>query len=652
MIRSRHIACHVAVLLLYSAITAYADTHYVSWSGNSTPPYTSWQTAAWFVESANEVASTGDTIRIDSGDFTVSAPIYLKNRAVVIGRGRDSTRVIGFDGLFTLFRIPPDSATLRDLAIIGNSADNALWAQELAPFPLTTSLTIERCHFSGCRYEYVYMVQGQNLVVRDCSFLGFGVRAIWVDGGGGGYATGTYTIDSCIFFSLSFPSAAIEFREVSGSRTVTNSEFYPTFDFAIHDANGFGSMHIENNLFMSSGGGTLALWCNADSLSLINNSFYRFDRFTDLFADFVHIYRPYVRYCNIVNNIFQTHYDNGAHTQYPVIAFFGSNPPLYPEPMVKIRNNCLWANRPFGLEMLYSGGGGTLEIDSLSGNFIADPMFVAPPPEIPLRWNGTHDLHLQFGSPCIDSGLTALLDVDGSRSDLGAFGGPNGASYSYQDLPPKPPAAFAGAITTSSVIVRWQLNAEADLSHYALYRGTQAGFPKDAEHLIASIAHDWDSLPGNPQTDSLFYTFEDTTVILHSSYYYCVIAVDEKDNASESSVELAFTVTDSENEIAIPLPTTLSLEQNYPNPFNAETKITYFIPEHLGNPVHVVLSIHNILGQEVKLLIDSDRQPGPHAVLWNGTANTGETVASGIYLYSLSVQGTATKIVRKMLLIK
>jgi hypothetical protein len=56
----------------------------------------------------------------------------------------------------------------------------------------------------------------------------------------------------------------------------------------------------------------------------------------------------------------------------------------------------------------------------VNGTIAADPRFVSEAGASPFGW----DLHLQAGSPCIDAGDPALSDPDGSRSDMGAYGGP------------------------------------------------------------------------------------------------------------------------------------------------------------------------------------------------------------------------------------
>ena len=80
-----------------------------------------------------------------------------------------------------------------------------------------------------------------------------------------------------------------------------------------------------------------------------------------------------------------------------------------------------------------------------------------------------------------------------------------------------------------------------------------------------------------------------------------------------------------------PLPEEFTLEQNYPNPFNPETLIRYQLPRES----EVKLSIHNLLGQEIRTLVNGKRDAGFHDVNWNGRDNAGKQVATGLYIYRL-----------------
>ena len=88
---------------------------------------------------------------------------------------------------------------------------------------------------------------------------------------------------------------------------------------------------------------------------------------------------------------------------------------------------------------------------------------------------------------------------------------------------------------------------------------------------------------------------------------------------------------DVKEDLSVALPKQFVLEQNYPNPFNPETSIDY----SLFQSAKVKITIFNILGQRVKTLVDRDLSAGKYTVIWNGSAESGRLVASGVYFYRL-----------------
>jgi hypothetical protein len=85
---------------------------------------------------------------------------------------------------------------------------------------------------------------------------------------------------------------------------------------------------------------------------------------------------------------------------------------------------------------------------------------------------------------------------------------------------------------------------------------------------------------------------------------------------------------------------------NYPNPFNAGTSIRYSLTE--GG--HARLAVYNVLGQAVRTLVDQYQESGVFTVIWDGRDDTGQPVASGLYLSRLEV-GSAV-VTCKMSLLK
>lgn len=112
-------------------------------------------------------------------------------------------------------------------------------------------------------------------------------------------------------------------------------------------------------------------------------------------------------------------------------------------------------------------------------------------------------------------------------------------------------------------------------------------------------------------------------------------------------VELYGDMVLSVNDPADPVaPTQFKLDQNYPNPFNPTTSIHFEIPQNTD----VKLTIFNMLGQEVKTLVNKQMAAGKYDVVWDATNNAGQVVSSGIYFYRIEA-GSFVK-TAKMLLLK
>lgn len=95
------------------------------------------------------------------------------------------------------------------------------------------------------------------------------------------------------------------------------------------------------------------------------------------------------------------------------------------------------------------------------------------------------------------------------------------------------------------------------------------------------------------------------------------------------------------------VPKGVTLTQNFPNPFNPQTTIRYSLAEDAS----VRLSIHNLRGEVVRILVDGSQSSGEHTVGWDGRNEMGETVSSGIYFYSLKL-GDGSSVTKKMVLLK
>ncbi|MBN1996097.1 T9SS type A sorting domain-containing protein, partial [candidate division KSB1 bacterium] len=106
-------------------------------------------------------------------------------------------------------------------------------------------------------------------------------------------------------------------------------------------------------------------------------------------------------------------------------------------------------------------------------------------------------------------------------------------------------------------------------------------------------------------------------------------------------VDENYTKIDRETLAAVP--EHFYLNQNYPNPFNPATVIEYGVPV----AEHVRLSVYNILGQEIKVLVDRRHQPGNYSAVFSVTDGG---LAGGVYLYKL--EAGRFRQTRKLLVLK
>ena len=123
-----------------------------------------------------------------------------------------------------------------------------------------------------------------------------------------------------------------------------------------------------------------------------------------------------------------------------------------------------------------------------------------------------------------------------------------------------------------------------------------------------------------------------------------VLALADLPPIEEEVVETVETAVGTSDQASVPQAFTLA--QNAPNPFNSNTVIRFALPQ----PSQVELTIYNLLGQPVAVLVQGPRAAGTFSVRWDGRDQAGRAVTSGVYLYQLRA-GEYTE-VRKLLLLQ
>ena len=209
---------------------------------------------------------------------------------------------------------------------------------------------------------------------------------------------------------------------------------------------------------------------------------------------------------------------------------------------------------------------------------------------------------------------------------------------------------FQSEVKNNVVILSWVTESELENAYWWILRKEVSkdeynkllnGSLKigDSQNQFETVSQ----IEGRGNTsEKTFYNYEDNTVEMGKIYAYRLVDI------SYSGLTTYHEVIYQE----IIAPMIFALEQNFPNPFNPSTNIKYSTPIE----ANIELRIYNILGQEVKILVDEITRAGFYNVEWDGKDNFNQRVASGIYIYSFiakSVDGKqGFKQVRKMFLIK
>jgi len=168
----------------------------------------------------------------------------------------------------------------------------------------------------------------------------------------------------------------------------------------------------------------------------------------------------------------------------------------------------------------------------------------------------------------------------------------------------------------------------------------------------------WDSVSDVPYYENIsanrFITFDDTVSVRMKTEFsisrnlggVMIWALgQDMINASQPLLEsigkAAKNNSTSINNNSVPTVLLFNLYENYPNPFNPSTTIKFSLKEYSG----VKLTVYDIMGRELKVLVNQSLSPGVHSINFDGS-----NLSSGIYFYVLS--SGSQNICKKMILLK
>jgi parallel beta-helix repeat protein len=570
-------------LTIIHQTSSIATVRYVNKTGTSTPPYTSWQTAADSIQKCISICSFGDTVYVANG-------VYEEQVVMIPG-----------------------------LSLIGAGMDSCVID--------TRSLVQPTDFFAVAVYDSCNL-QNLNIIVSN-EQMGSGIYAGW----------GTMEVNSVRVENAVYGINSFNANSIIKNNILLNVEEGIEIEAFTYNYNPI----IENNIIYSNGKGVKISIGTKPTIR--NNIIFLDDDFAEGIwggsPDTLWVYNNLVvaEYARngISNAIVSTCINNFILGKFWYRGITSSNQniiqnntlingivgitkPSNDNPTIKYNNS--WHN-----DVNYSG------FTPDSTNLSVNPMIVNDD-----TTRGELDFHLQMFSPLIDAGDPSILDKDGSRSDIGLYGGPFGESYKYIDLAPSPPLNLTALVDSNYITLNWNRNTEADTSFYKVYRDTVINFQIDSTKLISS------------QTDTFFVQFVPQNI---EKLVYKVTCVDKQGIESNPSEEKVVVITGIENYPQ--LITDYQLYQNYPNPFNPSTKISYRLKER----GYVKLYVYDIKGELVRVLVNQEQSAGFYQVEFNSSDNqqpTTNNLASGIYIYQILVTGENNTPVfsdiKKMILLK
>ena len=565
------------IFFLLSFIFCKATVRYVSHTGTDTPPYTSWETAADSIMSAINISSFGDTIYVANGVY--EEKVVMIPGLSLIGAGMDSCII----DMVALSPSQPTAITMKDSCL-------------LSGFQL---LFDSATPYSGTG---VYVQDSSKGCVINNNAILYADNGIWV-------TEGNIINNTILKSTFGIIGVVNDFSRQYIAHIDSNyiSFFYKgirALDNTIFEA--------KDNLFKAEDINGEAYVLSVDLLS--NSTFNVFSNNNIAKSAYDIIYNRAILNAypgDFTNNQFLIKYSTLFYNSSPSASFKNNNV-----------INSVNASNGTGI-IRYNNFWKVSSYPQDTTNISANPMFVN---------EDSMDYHLQAYSPLIDAGDPDILDKDGSRSDIGLYGGPYGESYGYPDLPPAIPVNFSGVLDTNYILLSWNKNTEADFRYYNLYRDTVQNFTVDSTKLISS------------QVDTFFIQ---SAPFNADRYVYKVSGVDKQGNQSDPSAEVVINITGVKEYPQIS--TDYRLYQNYPNPFNPSTKIGY----RLKKRGYVKLYIYDLTGSIVATLVNEEKAAGYYEVVFNA----GDKLSSGIYLYRISITDSEKRIpeysnMGKMMLVK
>ena len=273
------------------------------------------------------------------------------------------------------------------------------------------------------------------------------------------------------------------------------------------------------------------------------------------------------------------------------------------------------------------------------GNIDADPLFCNP---------DSGDYTLATNSPCVGTG------EDGEN--MGAFGVGCGIQVDWEFSLSEPVIEVMGTDNVwnpgDTISVEMDFCNNTNVAHN-WYPGVT--IESDSSLTSLHVGHIWFYAMVSDECHAISWgaiantSIISDTIVEFRAYPEALNCQNQPEYCIDGDtltfqIPIVVQVVSTESEQSIP--EEFAIHQNHPNPFNPTTILRYDLPED----ALVNITIYDMMGRQVKTLINGLQTPGYKTVQWDATNDKNRPVSAGLYLYT--IQAGEFRQVRKMVLLK
>ena len=197
--------------------------------------------------------------------------------------------------------------------------------------------------------------------------------------------------------------------------------------------------------------------------------------------------------------------------------------------------------------------------------------------------------------------------------------------YSVDNIAPGVPEGLMAMVLEDGIELTWSPSVDDDFQYFMIEKSIDESFSSSVTYEMVDT------------------TFTDVEYEMNQTYYYRLTAFDHSGNQSAFSDVVEAALLSAEDEL---VPAEFALHQNYPNPFNPTTQIKF----DLAEDGLVTIKIFDVMGRELRTLVNSMKTAGYHSIKWDATNDLGEGVSAGMYIYMIQAGDFVST--KKMVLLK